>query len=79
MCAETRRVEGSRPISSQRWRMIGIASFFSSSGGMPSTFSSSAKRAASRHVTSGPLPPTMIGTRGCWRGLGRLIAPSIRA
>ena len=42
-----------------------------SAGDMPSRFSSSANLAASRQVTFGPLPPTMIGTRGCWIGFGR--------
>jgi len=64
---------GSRPISSQRDRITGSASA-SSSGVMPSTLSSSACFAARRQVTFGPLPPTMIGTRGCWIGFGRLIA-----
>ena len=37
------------------------------------------KRAARRQVTTGPLPPTMIGTRGDWRPLGTLTAPSTRS
>ena len=53
--------------------MTGSASA-TSAGVMPSRLSSSAWRAARRHVTFGPLPPTMIGTRGCWIGFGTLIA-----
>ena len=54
---------GSRPISSQQLRITGSASRRSACD-RPSTLSSSAKRAASRQVTFGPLPPTMIGMRG---------------
>ena len=64
---------GSRSISSHRERMTGRAST-TSSGVIPSRLSSSAWRAASRQVTFGPLPPTMIGTRGCWIGFGMLMA-----
>jgi len=64
---------GSRPISSQRERITGSASA-TSCGESPSRLISSACFAASRQVTFGPLPPTMIGTRGCWIGFGRLIA-----
>ena len=64
---------GSRPISSHRARTVGRAAA-TSDGSMPSRFSSSACLAARRHVTLGPLPPTMIGTRGRWTGLGTLRA-----
>ena len=45
-----------------------------SSGENQSRLSSSAKRAARRHVRLGPLPPTRIGIRGAWSPRGTLIA-----
>ena len=59
-------------------RMTGRAAA-TSGGDIPSRLSSSAWRAARRQVTFGPLPPTMMGTRGRWMGLGTLYAPATRA
>ena len=74
MWTEIASVAGSRPISSHRARTVGRAAA-TSDGSIPSRLSSSACFAASRQVTFGPLPPTMIGTRGCWIGFGMLRRP----
>ena len=66
---DTLSVSGSRPISSHRARIVGNA-WRTSCGVMPSRLSSSAYFAASLQVTFGPLPPTMIGIRGCCTGAG---------
>jgi hypothetical protein len=78
MWTDTPSVAGSRPISSQR-DAIDRRARSTSSGIIASRLSSSANRAASRHVTFGPLPPMRNRGSCAPADLGSWIASSTDA
>src|SRR5262249_60218864 len=68
--AEYTSEPGSRPAAAQASRTRPNAALVSSRPTKTMLYSS-ANLAASRGVRRGPLPPTRIGGRGRWAGLGR--------